>query len=466
MSNGNVHITFGIAVLAGMLCCSIAGQALAQDISRVIKTPLIACSPEPCVLPPTQASEGGAEVANAPIVSDLLNPEHLLLGSNDANCQFDLSAYISVNSGSSWNLTCFVEGIGLYSPAGPPLIGYDRNQTAYFASVYRHFGYQQELVGIQWSSDGINWSRPVTALKQLTQPAYPWLAIDTNVTSPYVNTIYISAVAETSSAAQLYVSHSADGGNSWQQVAVAPPQTGQEQDTYTNITVGGDGTVYLVWVYCVSNATSYCGNDRAFVVLSASRDGGNTWSKPVPISELTIIPGMDLLPNTNIGMPFYPVIGVDNSSSHYAGNLYAAMWTWTGTYMRVQVVHSADGGTTWSKPVPVAPPSANHDQFFPWLSVSPTGLVGVTWLDRRNDPNNVDYQAFATISTDGGQSFRANIQLTTMFSNPNNNGYPAGLWMGNYTGNSWAGSNYFIAAWMDSSNGVDMQDVVGGIRLH
>lgn len=126
-------------------------------------------------------------------------------------------------------------------------------------------------------------------------------------------------------------------------------------------------------------------------------------------------------------------------------------------------MHSSDGGKTWSKPVPVAPARETHDQFFPWISVGSTGLVGVSWLDRRNDPANVDYQAFASISRDGGQTFGQNVQLTTAFSDPNVNGYQGG-WMGNRTGNTWAGSN-FLAAWMDSSNGVDMQDVVGGIRL-
>ena len=93
------------------------------------------------------------------------------------------------------------------------------------------------------------------------------------------------------------------------------------------------------------------------------------------------------------------------------------MYTWTGTYLRVQVIRSTDGGKTWSKPVPVAPASDTHDQFFPSLSVSPTGKVGVSWLDRRNDPNNIDYQAFAAISTDGGRTF-PNTQLTEAFSNP------------------------------------------------
>ena len=170
-----------------------------------------------------------------------------------------------------------------------------------------------------------------------------------------------------------------------------------------------------------------------------------------------------LLPNTNqVRVYNYPVIAVDNSNGPYAGNLYLAMYTWAGTYLRVQVIRSTDGGATWSKPVPVAPASDTHDQFFPAISVNPTGLVGVSWLDRRNDPANLSYQAFAAISTDGGKTF-PNTQLTTAFSNPDTNG--GGGWMGDYTGNTWAGGK-FIAAWMDSSNGVDMQEVIGGIRLH
>jgi hypothetical protein len=167
------------------------------------------------------------------------------------------------------------------------------------------------------------------------------------------------------------------------------------------------------------------------------------------------------LPNTDLGVDNWPSIGVDNSDGPYAGNLYVAMYNWTGTYLRVQVIRSTDGGMTWSRPVPVAPAVYTHDQFFPRLSVSSTGLVGVSWLDRRNDPANINYQAFAAISTDGGQSLRSNVQLTTAFSNPNKS---VGN-MGSYTGNTWAGPD-FVAAWMDSSNGVDMQDVVGGIRLH
>jgi hypothetical protein len=422
------------------------------------------CSPAPCVLLPTQASEGGYEVADAPIV-DPLNPTHLLLGSDDANCQFDFGFYTSADGGSSWNRYCPSQGIDGYFPGDDPMVGYDRNHVAYIAGTYAHGGYDTGLIGIQSSTDGVNWSQPVTALKEYEYPFGPWLAVDTNVGSPYLNSLYISAVATGTDSWRVYVSHSNDGGATWQAVAVAPPQISPKADQYTNTTIGKDGTVYLTWMYCDGVGTGPCGSDDlAYAVLSKSTDGGNTWSTPTLITRVMLLPGLSILPNTSIGMPFYPVIGVDNSSGPYAGNLYVVMYTWTGTYMGVQVVRSTDGGNTWSKPVPVAPPSDTHDQFFPWLSVSSAGLVGVSWLDRRNDPANIDYQAFAAISSDGGQTF-PNVQLTKKVSNPNNNGYSDNAWMGDYTGNTWDGPNYFIAAWMDSSNGVDMQDVVGGIRL-
>jgi Neuraminidase (sialidase) len=211
---------------------------------------------------------------------------------------------------------------------------------------------------------------------------------------------------------------------------------------------------------CKGTNNEICGNNIAHMMFSKSADGGTTWSPPRLMATVTM---NWTLPNTKGERVYnYPVIAVDNSDGSHAGNLYVAMYTWTGTYLRVQVIRSTDGGTTWSKPVPVAPATDTHDQFFPSLSVSPTGKVGVSWLDRRNDPKNVDYQAFAAISTDGGKTF-PNTQLTKAFSDPDTNG-TGNNWMGDYTGNTWAGGK-FIVAWMDSSNGVDMQEVIGGVRL-
>jgi len=135
-----------------------------------------------------------------------------------------------------------------------------------------------------------------------------------------------------------------------------------------------------------------------------------------------------------------------------------------GTFMQVQVSTSSNGGTSWGAPVHVAPSTATHDQFFPWLTVSPNGAVGVTWLDRRNDPSNLSYEAFATISTNGGTSFATNKQIATAASNPLNDGFGGGF-MGDYTGNYWGRSITLYASWMDTRNGTDCQDEVGGVLV-
>jgi hypothetical protein len=83
-------------------------------------------------------------------------------------------------------------------------------------------------------------------------------------------------------------------------------------------------------------------------------------------------------------------------------------------------------------------------------------------MDRRNDPANVNYQPFAAFSANGGQGFGTNVVLNQKFSNPN---IQNETYMGDYASNTWVGSN-FIGAWMDASNGVQMQDVVGGVKLH
>jgi hypothetical protein len=449
----------------------LVGRASAQTRNPVRPEP-ITCSPAPCVLPPTQASEGGAEVIDAPIAADPLNPRHLLLGSLDFNCgpsTFSVFHY-SQDGGSTWGVHCMPEintAQGQYIPGFEPMVGYDSNGVAYIGDGYAdNAGLHYGLIALEKSSDGFNWSNPMIALGGPNNHSlffYSALAVDASPHSPYANNLYVSAVAlnePRQNKNQVVVSHSSDGGTTWKAVAVAGVQISPDVDTYTNMTVGKDGTVYVTWMYC-NSGFNFCQDDNAYMVFSRSSDGGNTWS--TPISMTTVVLNHEDLPNTDLGVDNWPSIGVDNSDGPYAGNLYVAMYNWTGTYLRVQVIRSTDGGMTWSRPVPVAPASANHDQFFPWLSVSPMGLVGVSWLDRRNDPANVNYQAFAAISTDGGQSFRSNVQLTTAFSNPKLGG--DGYSIGSYTGNTWAGPD-FIAAWMDDSNSRYLQDVVGGIRLH
>jgi len=362
-----------------------------------------------------------------------------------------------------------------WQPADDPLVSYDLKGSAYIAGYYQ-WNYNLEyssIVGLEKSTDGVTWSAPVAALGNGTTNIYfPWLAVDQNADSPYANSVYVFGV-NMAGPLQVLVSRSRDGGNTWTVAQLAADRPNQSTaEVNPSMTVGKEGAVYAAWMHCATIGEYFCTNNTNYMVLSKSTDGGGTWSKPalvMPVHEVPSACGcypFGAIPNVDAAADNSPALGVDNSGGPYSGRLYATMFEWTGTQMRVIVIHSADGGTTWSKPVPVAPPTETHDQFFPWLSISPNGLVGVSWFDRRNDPANISYQAYAAISSDGGESFQQNVQLTTAFSNPDNSGYAQGVnFLGHYSGNTWDGPNYFIAAWMDTSDGISSQDYVGGIRL-
>jgi hypothetical protein len=86
----------------------------------------------------------------------------------------------------------------------------------------------------------------------------------------------------------------------------------------------------------------------------------------------------------------------------------------------------------------------------------------VTWLDRRNDTSNINYEAFGTWSADGGAGFKTNVQIADTPSNPFNDGFGSGF-MGDYSGNAWTGKKLY-ASWTDTRNGSYSQGEVGGLK--
>ncbi len=68
---------------------------------------------------------------------------------------------------------------------------------------------------------------------------------------------------------------------------------------------------------------------------------------------------------------------------------------------------STNGGRSYSRPVRVNqdPPNGDADQFQPWIAVTPSGQVNVSFFDRRNDPANYFIDTWLARSEDGGRTF-------------------------------------------------------------
>jgi hypothetical protein len=450
------------AVRAGRVQLHGNGSGLAGAL------PPLVCSPAPCVLPNENVSQSSVLANETPIVVNPRNPQQLLTGANDYACANIQGFYASNDGGSTWTRTCLGSIPGDFGE-GDPGVGYDLHNTAYISGIDANSGIVVETS----HNNGTTWSAPAVAVAPFFSGGLtdkPWLQIDTYPGSPRANSLYISVTQfDASSNSEITVAHSTNGGASWTNVAVDSKQLFPVVDQFSDINTAKDGTVYVTWIRCTANGpTGDCGGTTASMMMSKSTDGGNTWSAASVMFSANFAPDTagccfyGALPNTDERVSNIPVIAVDNSNGAHAGNLYVTYYNWTGSYMQVLVATSTNGGTSWTSKA-VTPSTDTHDQFFPWVNVSRAGVVGVSWMDRRNDPSNVNYEAFGAFSPNGGNSFTTNDDLSAAPSNPFNDGF-GGFFIGDYTGNAWAGTRTFYVVYTDTTTGID-QEFLAGYQL-
>ena len=448
------------AVRAGRV--HLSGSAFDNGIQ-----PNLTCSPAPCVFPNVNASQSPVLANETPVVVNPHNSQQILTGANDYNCANIQGFYSSGDGGSTWTRTCLNAISGDFGE-GDPGVGYDLNGNSYISGIDATHG----IVFEKSSNNGATWSTVAVAVPPLFSGGLadkPWLQIDTNGGSPHANALYISVTQfDSASNSEISVSHSNDGGTTWTRVGIDTKQIFPNVDQFSDITVGKDGTVYATWMRCTApSLSSDCGGTTASLMLSKSTDGGNTWSAASVMFTAKLAPDScgcafyGSLPNTSERVSEIPVIAIDNSTGTHHGNLYVAYYNWTGTFMQVLLATSTDGGTTWTSKA-VAPATNTHDQFFPWVNVNRSGVVGVSWDDRRKDPSNISYEMFATFSGNGGSSFIKNFDLSAAPSNPFNDGF-GGFFIGDYTGNAWAGAKTFYVTYTDTTTGIDQDFLVGAL---
>lgn len=138
-------------------------------------------------------------------------------------------------------------------------------------------------------------------------------------------------------------------------------------------------------------------------VVAASRDAkgapllGNLPSigKQIKSGELTVQALTELLKT--------------KKANDIAGREYLAGGDGLGPLSGADIVlfKSSNGGRSYSGPVRVNqdPRHGDADQFQPWLAVTPSGQVNVSYFDRRNDPGNYFIDTWLSRSEDGGQTF-------------------------------------------------------------
>jgi uncharacterized repeat protein (TIGR01451 family) len=193
--------------------------------------------------------------------------------------------------------------------------------------------------------------------------------------------------------------------------------------------------------------------------LGAGVFGGQVTATATNVGKFDFIPaqaGRSIDAEANLA---YDRSGGPNNGRAYL--VYANETPDEGNDTDILVRTSDDDGANWSSAVRVNDDATTNSQFLPRLSVDQsTGFIGVTWHDARNDGGaggagdtnataNDDAQFWGTFSTNGGASYRPNVQISAGTSNASTAG--SGVDYGDYTSSDFR-NGVLYPVWADNSD--------------
>ncbi len=173
----------------------------------------------------------------------------------------------------------------------------------------------------------------------------------------------------------------------------------------------------------------------------------------------TNVPGFDRIPAApNWGVDSEAHLAWDQSGGTHDGRVYLAFLDAPASDLNntmLYVMHSDDGGATWSSPVLVNDDGTAASHFMPGFAVDQTtGAVGATWYDTRGDSTRVNAAYYGSVSIDGGDTWSTNFPISAASSNATYATPPASIRntnFGDYTGLAFYGG-VMVPVWADNSN--------------
>jgi hypothetical protein len=220
---------------------------------------------------------------------------------------------------------------------------------------------------------------------------------------------------------------------------------------FTDVAVGPSGEVVVAY-----QRGGPTGGGQIYTAVDADGLGAGGFTTPAQATTTNVGLADDLpaaFPTNPVhNIDTEPRLAWDRSGGTSSGRAYLvytdeAMDESNDTNIFVRT--STDGGTTWGNAVRVNDDAGTRSQFLPAAAVDQTtGNLAVSWYDARNDPANTSVQTFATVSTNGGQGFLANVVVGTGTTNAAAAVSPNGL--GNSTSLAFHGGVFF-PAWADNS---------------
>ncbi len=313
--------------------------------------------------------------------------------------------YYSWDGGQTWQLSCERKE----APkrwGGDPAAVYGPDGAVYFVSVSHQPGRDAKPgdkdVGallIARSADGGKTWGPMTKINRWVDR--PYLASDC-FDSPYKGRLYCSG--NIISAALLYASP--DKGKSFGPPCEWSPRSPYHTFGNSNPVVLSDGSVVVLY-------NGYIGPyDKKHAPYQASRrsvDGGQSFEAERVVGNWRVVQ------RPSLGLD---QLAADPGSERYKDRLYAVWADELPSGLRVMFSSSRDKGLSWSKPVclseqqEVKPGERSYDAVIPCVAVNQTGVVAVSWYDKRGlRPKGKGWNVRLRVSVDGGVTWLPSVWI-------------------------------------------------------
>jgi hypothetical protein len=323
---------------------------------------------------------------------------------------YDVVIYASFDRGRTWQPTLEV---GTSTLAGDPATTFGPGGWAY--SVSLSGGTTQQMTVHRSKDGGKTWLPPMI----LPFGDREYVTVD-QTGGKYNGQVYIHCNSaggltmgiDGSRAAGIAIYRSTDRGETFSRFVLVP-SSGHVSTHFGNGVILSDGTFVILFNERLPDrvADRQAGISRSDALLRVIRteDGGNTFSSAVTISER-------FLPRR--GYVNIPSLAVDPGTGPFRDRLYAVWTDDRSGRNEILFSYSANKGTTWSRPLvvnddqPFGGGREGPDNFIPVVSVNRAGVVGVMWHDRRESPNNLDWQMRFAASLDGGDTFLPSVKVS------------------------------------------------------
>ena len=481
MSRILVRAVFAIVLLVALAAPAAAGPAGAAPTASVTNVQVNTVFNGP--FPTNKQNEPS-------LVMDPNDPTHLVAGSNDeiqeppctntdpSSCAFvpgvqTSGFYASFDAGKTWPCQGVVDLGGQRAQSdGDPQQAFDSRGNVYYGQLTEPFpatrpeantGLAADVFVAKSTDGGCTYAS--AARVSGNAPAVfddkDSLAADANPNSPFRDNVYVAwskftghgnaGSGNSFGSVQIVFSRSTDGGQTWS-VPVPLSQAHNNNSVGgrqgTQIGVGPDGTVYVVWTDSV--------NKQSVERLAISHDGGAKFdASRVIASAPSDFPAA--LPGASFRLsPTFPSLSVGSD-----GSVYVAWTNYLNGHGTVQLIHSTNGGVNWSTPI-TAGDVPHRSAYFAAVTARPApGNVAIVFnaLDDKiagtaPGAGVTSFDAYVARSTDFGQTFEAPMRLSTKSSDPDassTNGLTQ-QFLGDYV-SAVSDSTHVYGIWTDTRNG-------------